>query len=138
MKKLLAVLIGLLLMAGVASAQWTPVHTNQITVIWLEVTTLENGDPIPAGDSVAYEVFTRKLPDGTQQSIGRTTELTSTITIPDEGEWAVGIAAIRLCADGSETITEINWSTVNGAATPNPFSVIYRIPLSGVEGLSPQ
>ena len=138
MKKILFALLGVLLMIGVASAQWTPFYTNQMTVKWVASDTLVNGDPLPAEDSMEYEILIKQLPDGEEQVLGRTTELVYTVTVLSEGEWAIGLRAIRILASGSEVPSETNWSTENGEATPNPFSAMYILPPTVPMGLSPQ
>ena len=133
---LIAIVFALVLFAGIASAQeWEPVYCNQLTIGWNAVSTLANGDPIPAEDSVEYEVSLMKLPDGEPVVLGRTATLNYVVTIPDEGEYIVAVAAVRLCADGTESVSELNWSNVDGESTPNPFSAILRIPPSNVTGL---
>lgn len=138
MKRLLIAALFVFMVAAPALAQWSPVYTNQMTVKWLASTTLVDGSPVPAEDSVVYEILVRKLPDGAEQILGRTSDLTYTVTIPSEGEWAVGLKAIRITSGGDEYPSEINWSTEDGEATPNPFSVIYMLPPAMPTGLEPQ
>ena len=136
MKKFAGLLVGIMVVLAVSIVfAYAPVYTNQITIAWDAVTTLATGDPwVSIGDSIAYDVVIKKLPAGTEQMIGRTSNLQMTITIPAQGEWAVGLRAVRIFPDGTEVPSATTWST-ESAGTPNPFSVMYVIPLAPVKNL---
>jgi len=95
----------LVLLAGVALAQtW---HTaNQATVAWDAVTTIDNGDPLPAGDTIEYVVYlSNAITDPNKDNpveVARTTDTSQLITLNVEGSYFVGCKAIRKIADGTE------------------------------------
>lgn len=123
MKKLFAIaLITMLLVFAVGISQET-IYTNQATVAWDAVTTLDDGSQIPAENTVMYEVWIRKETEET--FIAETDLLEYTITFSEEGTYEVGVRTMRYVADGEVIKSDINWSDVNGTATPNPFVIKY-------------
>jgi len=91
------------------------ITTNQATISWDPVTTTSDGIPFPAGDQVAYSVFTAEAsadPDKASPSLMKTVFDTEyTITLTEEGQYFVGIKTIRMSADGAvigESV--IGWS----------------------------
>lgn len=93
-----------LLMAGIAFAQtW---HTaNQATVEWDAVTTINGGDPLPAGDTIEYTVYlANAITDPDKNNPAEIATITGTsqlITLNVEGSYFVGVKAIRKIADGT-------------------------------------
>ena len=93
MKKLL---LSLILWPSLVFAQ-EPIKVitpNQSTVVWAAVTTSLNGEPIPAGETVSYEIFLGPYPipygqdrnDGSLYvSLVQTTSTNYMITFPTEG-----------------------------------------------------
>ncbi len=71
------------------------VHTNQITIEWDAVTTLRNGDPIPAGDVISYQVSIAEDPQFPDQAIGETGELYLDYILPSEGTFIIGVRTVR-------------------------------------------
>jgi hypothetical protein len=142
-KVLVLTVLAFLLMAGMAFAQtW---HTaNQTTFAWDAVTTLSNGDPVPVGDTIEYEVFIVNAitdPGKTSPtSLGLTTATSMLITLVDEGSYFVGAKSFRKISDGTvvgESI--IAWSDdpqycLNGEA----FGIRYFLPPSAPGGFHPQ
>ncbi len=126
----------LLLLLGIAVSgrAQTVVETDSVVVAWDAVATLEDGRPVPGGDIVSYEVYRTAFPiqrpgdPAAHISQGVTTATTMTVTFPDEGEFAVGVRTLRLIggSTGNVEASTINWSSVNGAETPNPFIVRRR------------
>jgi len=114
MKKiLLIVLMVLPLLLG-----QTVVRDNPVFVAWDSVAPM-------GGDSITYEVFLSSLGDyAAAQSLGQTDLLEMEVTIVGEGDWVFGVRAVRtIIANGEILYSDINWSDVNGLATPNPFIV---------------
>jgi len=118
MKKLLLALMlcGLLVLPGWASAV-TYYAPDQATIAWDAVTTLSDGNPIPAGDVVAYKVYLSH--DGIT-IVGEPVEVTATqytITFPaGEAIWFAGVSAVRI-PQGTDIKSEssIIWSNSTDA-----------------------
>lgn len=132
MRKLITVSIIVLLFAAVATAvEWRV--TNQATVSWDPVMTLENGDPLPATDSIKYKVYLSNAATDPGKTnpvlLGETDQTQYTLTLNTEGKFIVGVTAVRYNESAEEVgESEINWSDVNGAATPNPFGLLFYHP----------
>ena len=111
MKKLLLTLC-LLLMAIPCFAQdinWTV--TNQATVEWDAVITLENNEPIPEGSVISYEVYLVKSDQDKSLavSMGVVYDTNMLLTITEEGKYFWGVKPIRE-VDGEVLENEISWS----------------------------
>lgn len=134
-----ALVFGAVLVPAPPAQDWRV--TNQATVAWDAPTTLESGDPIPAEDTLKYEVWIIREADVGDSTkavfIEETDQLQSTITFAEEGRWFVGVVSVRYPMGETEGIraTTINWSNENGDATPNPFGIKYFAPPAGVTGL---
>lgn len=117
--------LAFVLAAGWAEAvEWKAL--NQATVEWEAVSANEAGDPLPAGDTVKYRVYLANAvtdPDKTNAVLlGETDQLEYILTLNTEGRFVVGVSAVRYDDAGTELEeSAINWSDVNGEATPNPF-----------------
>jgi len=125
-------LVGLFL-AALANAQtW---HTaNQVTLEWDAVTLIDlDGTPLPADNTVEYEVFSANAmdPDKTGAiSLGKTTATQRIITLDVEGSFFLGVKAFRKIADGTVVgESEVAWSD-NPMYAQNgvPFGVRYFLP----------
>lgn len=94
----------------------TVVRENPVSVAWDEV--LPMGD-----DTISYEVFVAPLGDyPAADSVGQTELLTMDVPLPGEGDWVIGVRTVRTITSNGEVLySEINWSDVNGLATPDPF-----------------
>jgi hypothetical protein len=102
----------------------TIVRDNPVSVAWDEVTPM-------GGDTISYEVFVAPVGDyQAAQSVGETDLLTMDVTIANEGDWVIGVRTVRsITSNGEILYSEINWSDVNGLATPDPFIVRhYAVP----------
>ena len=104
--------------------------TNQATVAWDAVNTLSDGSALPAGDIVKYRVYlANAITDPNKANpalIDETDLLQFTLTLNAEGRYLIGVQAVRYDSALAELGTsEINWSDVNGAATPNPFGIVH-------------
>lgn len=75
---------------------------NQSTVGWDEVTNMIDGNgnpiPIPAGDSIFYDVYTVKHNESKDNKIFnlRTDQTEATISMVNEGKYFVGIETVRI------------------------------------------
>ncbi len=94
------------------------IYTNSATIEWDAVMQLANGDPIPTDWILEYEVF---LSDP-ETFIGIITETSIDIPVTWSSHRYIGIRSVMTEDDGV-TIhrSDINWSNVNGAQTPDPF-----------------
>lgn len=106
--------------------------TNQATVAWDAVTTLADGSALPAGHYVHYRIYLANAmtdPDKTVPAIlGETAELQYTMTLNTEGKYYVGVQTVRYDETDAEiTVSDINWSDVNGEYTPNPFGLVHYL-----------
>ena len=136
MKKIWIVFVVLLLCTTVVTAQVTH-WTNQATVEWDAVTTLADGTPIPVGDIIAYRVYTRA--GSTETLVGEVSTTSYTFTFADEGIYTVGVQTVRYPVSGDpEIVSEINWSDMNGAMTPDPFYLGFYKGVAAPEGLRVQ
>ena len=124
---------------NVGALEWKT--TNQATVEWDIKTDIVPGTPIPAGNEIRYNVYLANSitdPDHANPVKLTTEPITATsflVTLGGEGKYHVGVSAVRY--DNGELVDEssINWSDVNGEATPNPFGIRYYVPMSNVKGL---
>ena len=113
-KLIIGLAILALLVGGIAFAQ-TWHTTNQATVEWDAVTTVGGGTPLPAGDTIEYVVYLANAitdPNKTNPSeVGRLTGTSQLITLNVEGQYFVGVKAIRKIPDGTEVgESEVAWS----------------------------
>lgn len=144
MKKRLIVILALFIMliGSIALAQtW---HTaNQATVAWDAVTTVDNGDPLPATDTIEYVVYLSNAvtdPDKNNPvEVARTTNTEQLITLNVEGSYFVGCKAIRKIADGTNVgESVVAWSddpqyVLNGQT----FGLRYFMPPAAPSNLRP-
>lgn len=89
------------------------ITANQVTLTWTPITTLENGDPIPDGDDIKYEIF--HVPENgikTQDKklLGETLDAKYVITFADEGNFILGVRASRWINNILRGTSAINWT----------------------------
>lgn len=89
--------------------------TDQGTIEWDAVTVLGNGDPIPIGDIVQYQVYLCRYDEPKENAVpeGSPTDLTEyTFTLVNEGRYWVGVRALRTPQGETEAIPSpgIAWS----------------------------
>jgi hypothetical protein len=123
-------IITLLLVPCASSVEWKA--TNQATAAWDAVITLEGGDPLPASHTVKYRVYLSNAitdPDKANPALlGETDQLQFVITLNAEGKYFVGVQSVRYDESAVEvSASSVNWSDVNGAATPNPFGLVHYL-----------
>ena len=116
MKKLIfLIIVFIVFLSSLSFAQTNWITANQLTVGWDAVIVLEDGNAIPAGSKVVYEVFTKDWKDSsgtTVQSIGKTEDTIYTVTFAQEGRYFIGVKAIREDVTNNEVLSEsvISWS----------------------------
>ena len=107
MKKLLIAVLMVLFMAGIAMAiDWVP--TDQATVAWDHVTSLENGDPITDLTQRYYIVYivdyAQTDKEIAKEEQGETDQNQYTVTINRDGRFYVGVECIRKIETSFEKI----------------------------------
>jgi len=126
MKRLLIILF-FVLVASLAYSQEI-VYTNQVTVTWDITTTLTDGRPIPAEDTVTYEVYRN------DELIDEIDLPPYTITIEPETTTKIGVRAKRVTAVYEEiTYSDYLWSDIEGV--PNPWVIRSILPPTNLKNI---
>ena len=136
MKKLITIILAMaiMLIASTASAViWK--NASLVPIAWDAVTTLENGNLIPAGDTVNYVIYIvpeSGIADADNQKIevGQTTDTTFNIVMENEGNYYFGGKAERLVDGAKVSESAISWSFVaaNTQGGEEMGIVFYLIP----------
>ena len=107
---------------------------NQVTIAWDATTTLIDGQPIPAGAIIKYNVYLSNAdtdPDKINPiklNAEPIDALQYVVTLNTEGKYIAGVKALRFDAAGAQVSeSDTNWSDVNGDMTPNPFGLVHYI-----------
>ena len=104
------------------------VYTNQVTATWDITTTLTDGRPIPAEDTVTYEVYRN------DELIAETDLPPYTMTIEPEVTTRIGVRAKRVTAVYGEVMySDYLWSDIEGV--PEPWAVRHILPPNEVENV---
>ena len=136
MKKFWLLCILLIPLAAFAATDW--VQTNQATAAWDAVTTLADGKPVPATDTVKYQVWTKRESDAPVKVGGEITATQLTITFSAEGRYTIGVQAIRTSPNFTEPqASAVSWSDDPLVVATNPFGVVYIVPPAKPKGLRP-
>lgn len=93
---------------------------------------------VPMFDSViTYEIVLAPVGNkGNYIIFEETVLITSTPMVPSEGEWVVGVRAVRtINSNGERSVGPINWSDENGVFTPDPFIIQWYAAPDAVENL---
>lgn len=114
MKKFLALVLVLMSLLWAIPAMGITWHTNP-TVAWDAPTTLEGDRPIPADNTIVYDVV---VADATAdpnredpQFLERVDGTQAQVRLNIEGRFYVGVRSVRLLADGTEAgASEYVWS----------------------------
>lgn len=120
MKKLVIYSLFILLVAVQAQAiDW---HVaNQITLGWDAVSTSENGDPLPVGSRIKYNVYTTLETDIDKTNailVNTVTDVSSLVTFTDQGFYWFGVESILEVQDSSGLWQEANKSTIAWSDDP--------------------
>ena len=112
MKKLILMVLAMALISSISFSQvWYP--ANQKTIAWDAVTQCDDGSPIPAGETVRYQIYIAlesDLDKANKVNVGATTATSHLITFP-EGKWFVGIFSERMQGETVvSTSASISWS----------------------------
>jgi len=144
MKRLLIAILAMavLFFAGTANAlDW---HTaNQSTVGWSEVTTLVNGDPIPAGNTITYQTYlVNAVTDPGKQNPADTGIVTTNekiYTLGTEGKYYVGAQSLRNVDGEVLESSDIAWSDIAEFCLDGiTFGLRYYLIPDNIEGLYPK
>lgn len=134
----LALAIGMFLVPGLQAQTWYT--ANQRTVTWDATTTLNNGDPLPEGSTISYDVWIANAVTDPNKAnpvkVATIQELSYTITLNTEGRFFVGISSNRIVDGEIISTSTISWSDnpevcENGVA----FGLRYYFPPSNPVGL---
>lgn len=109
------------------------ITANQVTLSWNPITTLENGDPIPDGNVIKYEIFI--VPETGNKttdllSLGETIDAEYVLTFSDEGNFILGVRASRWINNALRATSVIIWTddpTVMKDGTAQGI-IFYRLP----------
>ena len=114
---------------------------NSFTIGWNPVTEKVDGSPIPADQSITYDLYLSNVttdPEKANPTKVTTTPITATSQIVQlvvEGKYFVGCQAI-LSAYGETVPSDISWSddpaVVEGG---NPFGLLYIVPAKKPDGV---
>ncbi len=127
-KILLIILICLPLLLG-----QTVVRQSSVDVAWDSIALI-------TGSTITYEVLRAPLSDkASLEIVGETALITYSVTFSLEGDWVIGVRTIRtIDSNGERLLSDINWSDVDGLATPNPFFVRWYVAPDAPENLRVQ
>lgn len=146
MKKILFIILMVLLVGTVACGQ-TIQYRDTAQLSWDVVTQTAvqvgidgGGEPIIEDvQTVEYEIFREPYPIADRAigtMLGTTALLAFDIVVPaDDLTYAYGVRTIYTTVTSTVVYSTINWSDVNGVATPDPFlyrrldRVLPRLPL---------
>lgn len=140
MKKFLITLISFIMLTIPSYAEWH--SANQITLSWDAVTMLTDGQPIPEENTILYKAYIKEARTGAMEEVGpEIAELTCLITFTEEGDYYLGVSAIRIIP-ASGGIPEIRFeSTISWTDEPantaknEVLGASYYIPTSNAGGL---
>ena len=101
---------------------------NKAQVSWDAVTQDIDGKPLPATDTIKYEVI---LADSVNKEnikvLWTGPEVTALITLTAEGKYFLGVRALRYQGEEKIGESEISWSDDPAATNGSPFGVVYFI-----------
>lgn len=135
---LLAFVIGPL---GNAIAQEVWYEQQQVTVAWDAVSTFQDGSSIPSGNVISYEVFIKdaQATNATEVQMGTTQNTEYTVTLQTEGEFLLGVRAVRSDSNGNVlSKSTITWSSDSTVVTDQTFGVRYYQRPAACTGLRKQ
>ncbi len=125
MKKLF---IGMFIVLASLGYSQEIIYTNQVTVTWDITTTLSDGRPIPAEDTVTYEVYRN------DELIAEADLPPYTMTIEPEVTTRIGVRAKRVTAVYAEVMySDYLWSDIGGI--PEPWVVRSLLPPNTVKNI---
>lgn len=142
MKKLFsAIFIVLFFSSYLYAMDWK--KANQVTFGWDKVTKLEDDSDIPNLSVVRYEVYT-KDENGNEILISETDQTSFKVTFQAEGDFEVGVKAVRYrnvgANPGTEVISasDIAWSSDPASTGNSPFGIRHYIAPGMPENLRAQ
>ena len=126
MKKILLILLVML-----------PLLLGQVIIRQQSVDIIWNAHASMFDSVITYEIVLAPVGDKGNFNIFEETALvTSTVTVASEGDWLVGVRAVRTVnSNGERSLGPINWSNENGVFTPDPFIIRWYAPPDAVENL---
>lgn len=135
-KTLISVLLVLFSMPLIVYAQtWVP--ANQVTIAWDAVTRLEDGSPIPSGQTVTYTIWQRAGTQDGPVTEGSTIETTqATIGFATPGRYYIGISSNLMQESLLLAQSAVSWS-YDATVTQNgqTFGIIFSVRPMGPRNL---
>jgi len=115
-------------------------NTNQITVAWDAVTTLnKNGEtePIPTNSTISYNVYVAPFTDKDSKiKAGDTSDLQFTLTLENEGKYLVGVQSVRKNTNGTKlSESAIGWSDDPEITANDEFGILRYFAPSVISGM---
>lgn len=125
MIKILLMLIVLLFPVQGLSQTWYP--TNQVTVAWDTVTTVDDGGPIPQGQSITYTLFSRSGSETgpiVEGGTVLTTQALISFSVP--GKYFIGVRSNLMEGQVKLAESAIAWSyEISAVQNGNTFGIIF-------------
>ena len=142
MRVQLAVAIVITAFAAIAFASLNWHTTNQATIAWDAITELSDGSPIPSIDKIEYVVhLANSVTDPNKTNpveVWRGDETQATITLNTEGQYYVGIQAVRKREDSIIATSTIGWSdNPQICLDGNTFGIQFFLPPKSPVNLRP-
>ena len=123
-----AIILSVILLTATSAISQEIVYTNQVTVTWDVTTALADGRPIPAEDTITYEVYRN------DELIAETDLPPYTMTIEPEVTTRIGVKGKRVTAVYGEVMySDYLWSDIGGV--PEPWVVRSLLPPNAVENI---
>ena len=138
-KKLIVSLLMVLILLFTSKSWSIEWHAaDQTTVSWDAVTTTEDGNTFPSGDSISYRVYIKDRINDIEIEVGNTPEVQYTISFTVEGRYLIGVRTIRVLNDRTDEIeSSITWSdSLDVVAVPTPFGIEFFVKPSPPKGLA--
>lgn len=133
MKKLITLILLILIIGPLSNAlaQDTWYNQKEVTVVWDAVNSTTDGTAIPS-DEISYKLFVKdaNVTNATKVEMGTTDNTQYTINF-SEGEWLIGVRAIRSNDNGTIlSKSSIAWSDGPNVANQTFGIRFYKSPAS--------
>jgi hypothetical protein len=130
--------LSVLALLAVETAKGQEWHdTDQATIQWDAVTTLEDGNP--ATGTISYKLYRKTAPAGEPEVIAEGVTATSYVmTFPVEGSYIIGVSAVRDVEGQSIESSSISWSDDPQYTNNAPWGIKHYISPAAPTGLRKQ
>jgi hypothetical protein len=118
MKKAIYIIGLALIFLSLSLAGQQVIETDTLTITWDEV--------LPLGDdTISYDIYITSYPVADRTTgiiLANVAVPPFVVTAPSEGDFAIGVRTVRhYIPTNSDVYSDINWSDIDGLATPDPF-----------------